>query len=73
MCARVLGALGHGTFCMECGAYVFTHVVLLPGQCPGRPKDAAAKWRLYRMVAGRHPANGLAIGQPRLIEPAFEA
>ncbi len=43
MRAHALGAGGRGTFCRTCGAYAFTHVVLLAGQCPGRPKDATAR------------------------------
>ncbi len=72
-CAHALFALGAGTFCTRCSAYAFAQVLGSANCCRGGPKDAAARWRLTRMVAGRHPVRGPAIGVPRLIEPALEA
>ena len=66
-------AIGGGVFCIACGAYSFKHVRHLAGQCKGRPSDGAARWRISRMAAGRHPATGVFLGQPRLTEPALEA
>ncbi len=58
---------------MRCGAYSFDKVLLLVGFCKGRPKDAAAHWRLLRVASGRHPVSGSPIGAPQLTELALEA
>jgi hypothetical protein len=43
---------------------------LLAGGCRGRPADAAAEWRLRRMMGGRHPANGTVLGEARRLDAA---
>ena len=75
---RPAGALGHafvavgcGTACRRCGAYTFKAVRHLALECRGRPRDAAAAWRLWRVLAGRHPVQGSPLGQPAVVDPAL--
>ncbi len=76
---RPVGALGHrlealagGRFCLVCGAYTFQHVCRLGFVCRGRLADAAAAWRLKRMLRGRHPATGAFVGDPRCVDMALD-
>ena len=68
-----LAALGSGVFCLRCGADSFRQKLLLTGECRGRPVDAAAAWRLKRMLGGRHPVNGTTLGEARRINAAAGA
>ena len=68
-----LAAIGSGVCCLRCGAYSFRQLLLLSGECRGRPADAAAAWRLRRMMGGRHPVNGAYLGEAKRIDAATEA
>ena len=77
---RPAGVLGHrlvrvgnGMACRRCGAYAFQVVRLIGTGCSGRPRDAAAAWRLRRLLRGRHPTTGAFLGDPLLVGGAAES
>ncbi len=75
--AGVLGnqlmQLGGGMACRRCGAYAFQMVRLIGTGCHGRPRDAAAAWRLRRYMRGCHPATGAFLGSPLLVDAAADS
>ena len=72
MLRHALAVLGGGVFCLRCGAYSFRALRLLSGECRGRPADVAAAWRKNRMIRGKHPVNGAALGEAQRIDSAAD-
>ena len=68
-----LAAIGPSLCCIRCGAYTFRQMLVLAGECRGRPADAAAAWRLQRMLGGKHPTSGLTLREAKRIDAAAEA
>ncbi len=49
------------------GLYTFKAVRHLALECRCMPRDAAAVWRLRRLLAGRHSVQGSPLGQPAVV------